>query len=464
MKNQIIKTTIFKNNLKKQNTKIVPLKTKLDITGATKYLPSFSKEWKDIIYSFNKNNLKNLGNNRKNIDKIIKSYFNLFFKDYKYLTVSKFILLKKRRRILRKIFVSNAEIKYTSNKAKITLYTVNREKKALRNKFLKLFTLLTENLYERYTDIHKNSYKQLHNLSHTQKDTNNFFISCVVNDLINKKQYINYKLTYLHTFVKLNNLLLKKVWSVMIQEQSKNFFVYLRNLNLLYSLNQFKFNKLILLPKLSNVLHKVLGKKLEYNIINLKSIAYNTNIFTEVLALKIKKIKAGPLGVMLSGLNKVHLPEINSIQERSKIDNYDNLDVFKNKYKDLKVLSNINKSGTTNLLNKVFIVNDHKNKITSRKVKGTTNNIHNSIYNSIHYKNMAGVRLEVKGRLTKRYRADRSVFSLKLKGGLRNVDSSFKGLSSVLFRGNTQSNISYSLSTQKRRVGAFAVKGWIGGK
>jgi hypothetical protein len=44
MKNQIIKTTIFKNNLKKQNTKIVPLKTKLDITGATKYLPSFSKE------------------------------------------------------------------------------------------------------------------------------------------------------------------------------------------------------------------------------------------------------------------------------------------------------------------------------------------------------------------------------------------------------------------------------------
>jgi hypothetical protein len=245
----------------------------------------------------------------------------------------------------------------------------------------------------------------------------------------------------------------------MIQEQSKNFFVYLRNLNLLYSLNQYKFNKLILLPKLSNVLHKILGKKLEYNIINLKSIAYNTNIFTEVLALKIKKIKAGALGVMLSGLNKVHLPEINSIQERSKIDNHDNLDVFKNKYKDLKVLSNINKSGTTDLLNKVFIVNNHKNKITSRKVKGTTNNIHNSIYNSIHYKNMAGVRLEVKGRLTKRYRADRSVFSLKLKGGLRNVDSSFKGLSSVLFRGNTQSNISYSLSTQKRRVGAFAVKG-----
>ena len=34
-----------------------------------------------------------------------------------------------------------------------------------------------------------------------------------------------------------------------------------------------------------------------------------------------------------------------------------------------------------------------------------------------------------------------------------------KGLSAVLFRGNTKSNTSYSFSKSKRRVGAFAVKG-----
>ena len=33
------------------------------------------------------------------------------------------------------------------------------------------------------------------------------------------------------------------------------------------------------LPKLSNVLNKITGKKIEYNIINLKSVAYNTLIF-----------------------------------------------------------------------------------------------------------------------------------------------------------------------------------------
>ena len=54
---------------------------------------------------------------------------------------------------------------------------------------------------------------------------------------------------------------------------------------------------------------------------------------------------------------------------------------------------------------------------------------------------MRGIRLEVKGRLTKRYRADRSIYSLKWKGGLKNVDSSFKRLSSVLFRGNSKSNM-----------------------
>ena len=44
---------------------------------------------------------------------------------------------------------------------------------------------------------------------------------------------------------------------------------------------------------------------------------------------------------------------------------------------------------------------------------------------------MGGIRLEVKGRLTKRYRADRALFKVRWKGGLKNIDSSYKGLSSV---------------------------------
>jgi hypothetical protein len=77
---------------------------------------------------------------------------------------------------------------------------------------------------------------------------------------------------------------------------------------------------------------------------------------------------------------------------------------------------------------------------------------------------MAGVRLETKGRLTKRYRADRAIFKVRWKGGLKNIDSSFKGLSSVNMRGYLNSNVDYSIFTSKRRIGAFAVKGWLSGK
>jgi hypothetical protein len=77
---------------------------------------------------------------------------------------------------------------------------------------------------------------------------------------------------------------------------------------------------------------------------------------------------------------------------------------------------------------------------------------------------LAGIRLEAKGRLSKRYTASRSVFKLDWKGGLKNVDSSFKGLSTVMLRGNVKSNVEYSLLVSKKRIGAYGIKGWVSSK
>lgn len=49
-----------------------------------------------------------------------------------------------------------------------------------------------------------------------------------------------------------------------------------------------------MLAKLTFLLEKLIGKKLEYNIINLKSITFHPEIFTDILALKIKKIRKSP--------------------------------------------------------------------------------------------------------------------------------------------------------------------------
>jgi len=86
------------------------------------------------------------------------------------------------------------------------------------------------------------------------------------------------------------------------------------------------------------------------------------------------------------------------------------------------------------------------------------------ILNSIKHKNMAGVRLEAKGRLTRRFTASRSVFKIRWKGGLKNIDSSYRGLSSVILRGHLKSNVQYSALNSKTRNGAFGLKGWISSK
>jgi len=175
----------------------------------------------------------------------------------------------------------------------------------------------------------------------------------------------------------------------------------------MYSLNQYKFNNLTFLPKLSNILNKIIGKKIEYNIINLKSIAYNTDLFTNALALKLKKQRMNYIKSMFSILNRAYLPKINTIKERTLVKGQKNIDLYLDKYKDLNIISNLNNINLDKLLNNINnTTNTDKNDTENKK-------IHNLIYNSIGYKNMGGIRLEVKGRLTKRYRADRSIYSLK---------------------------------------------------
>jgi hypothetical protein len=443
---------IFNNNLN-NNTKTVALRKKIGDIGKIKYLPSFSKEWKNTIYSYNKNMLKNIPSNDVNINKIIQSYFNLYFKDHKYVGSRKFILLRRRRTFLRKIYVSNAEIKHTNNKAIITLFTVNREKKILKRKYLKINKKISQNLIRRYLLLYKNNVSNIYDIINNHK-----FLSVNEGNKMTKKGFLNYRLEYLNKFIKLKDLYLRKIWSVIISKYWRTHLKLLRKYDLMYSLNQYKFNNLTFLPKLSNILNKIIGKKIEYNIINLKSIAYNTDLFTNALALKLKKKRMNYIKSMFSILNRAYLPKINTIKERTLVKGQKNIDLYLDKYKDLNIISNLNNINLDKLLNNIHnTTNTDKNDTENKK-------IHNLIYNSIGYKNMGGIRLEVKGRLTKRYRADRSIYSLKWKGGLKNVDSSFKRLSSVLFRGNSKSNMTYTLSQSKRRIGAFAVKGWISGK
>lgn len=437
---------IFNNNLKKiiRTPRTIKLNTKLGVINNNKYLPAFSSEWKNIIYSFNRNNLRNIGWNTINLNKIIKGYFNLFFKNRTFLGKTKFLYLRRRRNLLKRIFVSEADIKYTANKANITLYTVNKEKKSLRNKYMKLKTFITMRLFKRYAFFYKYYQNKLNDCFHKSKRP--FWIS----KFMDPKELTKNKFNQLRWFLMLNNLILKKIWTTLIQRKLKKYWSYLRKHELLFSLNQFKFNKSIMLSKLAYLLERILGKKVHFNIINLKSISYHPDILTEVITLKAKKNLLSISPILKRMINKTMFPVDSKVQDKSKVQSFDKLDIFKNKYKDLKIISHINKDNFSTLLNTIFNEN--------------TETMHKKIFHSIGYKNLSGIRLKASGRLTRRFRADRAKQFLNWKGGLKNIDSSFKQLSAVTFRGNSNANVRYSLNTSKRRIGSFAVKGWISAK
>jgi hypothetical protein len=110
-------------------------------------------------------------------------------------------------------------------------------------------------------------------------------------------------------------------------------------------------------------------------------------------------------------LNKVVLPKVNRIVEKSL--KKKNFNILENKYKYLNIsfILNNNNNNLSELLNKLYynIIKDYYNNNLNKDYF----RIYEIIFNSINYKNMGGIRLEAKGRLTKRYRADRSIFKVR---------------------------------------------------
>ena len=61
--------------------RLSPLTLKKEKIGSTKYSPAASKEWKNSIYFYNQNFIKNLFIYDINIYTLLKSYFNAYFEN-----------------------------------------------------------------------------------------------------------------------------------------------------------------------------------------------------------------------------------------------------------------------------------------------------------------------------------------------------------------------------------------------
>jgi hypothetical protein len=85
-------------------------------------------------------------------------------------------------------------------------------------------------------------------------------------------------------------------------------------------------------------------------------------------------------------------------------------------------------------------------------------NIKKNIFQSIKNIHIIGIRLEGKGRLTRRLTASRSVFKVTYIGTMKNIFSSYQGKSAMLSKGFEKSNLDFLNVNSYNRNGSFGIK------
>ena len=399
-----------------------------------------SKEWYNSIYAYNKNTLNLLPVADKIIINLIKSYFNLYSKILNYRIRYRSLRTKIRRKSSHRIYVSKAEFSHIINKLIITIYIYNRQKYNFFNKIKKKIIrkryigVLKKNIFKRKIRlIKRKGLKILRKVSNEkQMLIETMTLPTIAND-VNETQKLeiateNYEILYYKNFIK---------------KCLKREMLYIYYKQILY-FNKSKFDNTYL-DKLSNLIRKIYNKKIEFNIVSLKYFYLNSDIFSESLAIKLRIRKNRLLNVLKRSLRKVKIAKFSKYGEG-------NLHLPK----IINAFRNLNNDPLNRLLYKLYFANNER-VFLNRPEK----HLEKYVLNSFNHKAITGVRLEAAGRLSRRITASRSVFKVKYKGSLKNIDSSYKGLPTPILRGNLKTNLQYSVMHSKTRIGAFGLKGWV---
>lgn len=132
------------------------------------------------------------------------------------------------------------------------------------------------------------------------------------------------------------------------------------------------------------------------------------------------------------------------------------MDIFKN-YKTSKHVNNI-----CNTCNGISVENQKQAIFAPTFINLTSSDYthyrQKKVFKNIKNVDVTGIRIEAAGRLTKRNTAAKSVFKLRYTGNIKDMDSSYKGLSSVTLRGFAKSNLQHTKSESYIRIGSYGMK------
>ena len=403
-----------------------------DNIDTLKHYPSSTRYWDTSIFLYNKNTLSLIPNVSKLAMKLIRNYFYLYNKNIERKIRRKILHNKLRKLSSNRIFLSKGEFKHTNNKVIITLYVYNKQKnnyllklkKRYINKFLKkMLSFNKKTIAQSYLKKKNKILNKLILLKKLNKinfkglmaliEVNIFVpkVARILKKLCEKKKINKYKAVTKYV---------NKFYKKLVRKSLRRLLIYIYYRQLIY-INKSKFNYTYL-QYIKNKLQALFNKNIEFNFINLKYFYLNSNILSESILLKIRKNRRKLMKHLVRLKNKVKI-------KRKKV-----------------------------FLGKLI----KKEKLNSKKYFNK-NLLQNYIINNLKYKDITGFRLEAKGRLNKRYKASRSQYKFKYNGNLLNIDSSYRGLSSVLLRGNLNSNLQYTKLNSKTRIGSFGIKGWVSG-
>jgi ribosomal VAR1-like protein len=470
-------------------------------TGKVRHFTPAAQEWYNSIYTYDTNYLKTLPVANKNLMSLLRSFFNLQLNLNLMQNKTKRLLLRFRRVSTKKVFIGRGDVKHTSNKVLITFYVLNTEGMLLSQNYEKAKKEIFYPRYDfkksvKYSREGKPIIKYNRPLSweeiffegdHTE--LYDVYTMSIINKYANytEIELLNSYYEHLASLVETNLLtvdekrimFLNKIssWNPLeylkfnqvkfetvkhFKEKKLRYFFHLLKLNSLKFTNQF-------MSKLIYLVRKLYNKEVEFNIVKLKKMHLNSDIYTQVVSLKLRNRNNKLYRVLKTSLRKIKLPVIRKISERISKPNKEEFFVnrIRNNIISCMFKDNNDKDSLNNLLLSFYPAADDleiniKKRSSSKKKKISLKGF--VIRHQLKHLKLRGIRVEAKGRLTRRATASRSVFKMKWLGGLKNVDSSFRGLSTIMLRGYHKSNVQYTIINSKNRNGAYGVKGWVSSK
>lgn len=408
--------------------------------------------------------------------------------------------MRYKRLTTKKIFVGRGDLKHTSSKVIITFYvydtnisyitsTYNLIRKALffpiKKDIGKKVFIGKDRLF--YTFRRKLKLSEFINLQKSSKEASDYKGEESL-DLDYYFKNLDLRNEYLSCLDK-NNLSLTRMMEMkLITEDEKNqafmgiceeflsfgpkmnkyenkaekyYLINFLRFRFLLGFNQIKYSKTFIF-KLIKLVENIYTKKVEFNIVKLRNIHLNTDIYTQAVALKLKNRNNSLYKVLKISLSKFKVPYMRKVDrilyKKRK------LSPFKTTVLKSKINFLLSKQKTKDPLNKLLL--DFYRKPSQIRLIGKRKDSDNNstsltyyLLKTLKHINLIGFRVEAKGRITRRFTASRSVFKVVFKGGLINIDSTYKGKPATMLRGHLNSNVDYTFTKSKRRTGSYGVKG-----